>query len=175
MFNLSETIRNAIEDLNTRDPETIANHIYPLIPNNEREELFKTMLRARIISNYGVERKTAHINIPRESSQVSEQQESLSNTGNIATKPKKGINRASRINSWFTDLLATSVHTELGYKSLGDCTFEDLTYIHASLVQKSDELLTSAIKYEKLQKLLTDCEVDSVKDLPENRVQEMLG
>lgn len=152
-FNLRALVREVADASGDADPGLLAEAVYKRIAAKERPAALREALRHYVRLTVAMERTA--------SPSTQEQPEGTGKPGTRSWK-RDGIRAGWR------RYLRTRLHTEGGWKFLGDCGFDDLMFAATERREIAAATLSAADRYEALAKLCADHGVSRVADLPDS-------
>lgn len=165
-MNTTELIRTTIQETNLTDPREIATAVAERTPVELVPDLYAKLLVQEVRMFLSTERR-----------QVFSQARQLHEHAGSGKKPLgKARTRATLVRDWWSEFKATRVHVgDSVWKTLGDCTFEDLRVLHDERASHAESVLQEAQRFDALSKLVEDAGVSTVGELDEVLVRGVFG
>jgi hypothetical protein len=187
-FNLRAIIREAMGTAPYANPGQIAAVVSKRIPKDKVQEALDQSLRFFVRQVMSEERPHGPISGPSRvgagspGSAVGATQPS-GGTETSAADPKPngsqskftGSRKGSEIRDAWQAVLESKYSTGDGWKSLGDCTYDDLQGMASFLDKQADQKQARARGWRELAALMTDYDVQILRDLPAEVLMKTLG
>lgn len=188
-FNLRAIIREVVDSSPYANPGQIAATVAERIPKNKAREALDQSLRFFVRQVMSEERPHGPIAGPSRvgvrpagSSSAASPLPGLSETPSAAPQTASGSpatftgsRKGSEIRDAWQSVLESKYSTGDGWKSLGDCTYDDLQGMAAFLDKQADQKQARARGWRELAALMTDHEVQILRDLPAEVLMNALG
>jgi hypothetical protein len=159
-YDIRNAVRQAIEETDLAQPEDIAAKVTENVPSKHLRQVLEEVLRDYVRIELGRQRRNVAQPVP-----LAEPGAILPSKAHSISTPGSAKVRAIRDAAprW----LATRVHVGCStWKSLGDCTYEDLTFLVSERLGNAEQLRLKANQYQQLANLVQRYKVSFVADLP---------
>lgn len=109
---------------------------------------------------------------------LTQQRRRNSSTDNMVELPSSSPATSAKtaaIRAWFGNFLASQLHTESGWKRMGDCTKSDLMFSAMERRTNAERVIRQADELEALASALDKHKKQALRDLPESVVRSVLS
>lgn len=169
-FSLRQLIREVAESSAIADPGALAEEVANQVPDEHLREAFAEMLRGYVRGVFRDERTFPSLPQPRDRSDGKSRPP--------AGRPGNRSRKVAGIRAEWAKVLRERVHVgppPSAWKFFGDCDAEDIDFLIGEREQIAEANHTKAEQYRKVRKLLVEHDAATVRDLPENVLNDAFG
>lgn len=169
-FDLKALIREVAAESAHADPGALAEEVDKRVPDEHLREAFREMLR-QFVRQMVVTSRTFPAPTVRDAAEPAQAS---------SPAPARPANRSWKRNGIYkwASVLRERVHVGVGaadWKFLGDCDREDLGFIAEERRALAEANIVKAEQYEKLRALLDEHRAATVRELPEQALEDTFG
>lgn len=158
MTTTNDLIRQVVDQTGLDDPRQVAEKVAEITPDEQVRDFYARMLVQEVRVFFSSERRRAFDAVKGKQS------------GRKALGPAR--TKVSVVRDWWSEFCSSRVHVgDSVWKSLGECTFEDLRALHDERVDHAERTLSEAQRFDLLAKLLEEDGVSRVCELDSGRVR----